>query len=1292
MPDKADRWCNPALRPARFRLTALCSAVTLALAGLTVAAEPVSGGQPSAAAGPEQQTDAPALARGRALMAAHASGTPVEVPELTTETSRVWALPNGHLRAEITAGPARVNRDGKWSEVDLDLVRRPDGTVAAKVHPFDLVLAGSGPAADRDVAAVGSGSSRLSLAWSKALPEPVLEGTKATYPEVYPGIDLVVESLRMGMESFLVLKTRAALSYAGAAQKALTMRGAGTPAGNGRGGLTFRDGQGRQFGQMPQAVAWDAQTDKTGKPRNVTEVGVSVDQGRVGFTVDKAWLNDPARAFPITIDPAGGGITASSDTFVNSGSPNSSYGTDQELEIGTQNSGAAKRLAYVNFGVGNLKGSRITYANIKLWATYSASGCTAGTWALFGAASLASDSTTYNGRPNLVDGYRNQIDRDGVNSVSVPFGGSADASSGGCTDKWVDSDATAFFQWAADRPGTDVSAVLRPYWDDTNLYYKRFYSLNHGTQPHALIDYFFPPTLSNFLTVPRTAPTEACTTTNPPSIGTAAPQLTVQVDQNERLVSNVDFQWWDAATPATVNTVTVANAASGSTVTTPSGAITLTAGHTYQWRARATGLGGPAGWSTPCGFLADPQPPPVAGCQNGLAGAADFNGDGVRDYVIADPQAPVGTKDAAGVVSIVNGATNTVSTLDQDLAEVPGSAEVRGRFGYATAIYDANQDGCADLAVAAPYIDGGGPGDSGAVYVLYGSPAGLGKAVAATVYEQGVGLTPGTRSAADLFGYALAAGKTAAGKPFLIIGEPGGDVGNPDSGTYTYLSWPYRLIIDAGNYGLANSTDDRFGYAIAADANHFAVSRPGKIAFGGKVCVFTHTVTAGIPTLFGCVDQDVTGVTDSIEAGDGFGTSLSMVPYRAPGQPAGTDSILAVGAPGEDLGGVPDAGIVHQFRLTGTNTITELAAVSEATSGMGTTPAPGDLFGQKVQLVNTDPSVPASPATLQIAVGVPGRDSPSALDAGAVHVLAAGQATVTGHRTLTRGTGLPNSPHTREFLGMALGGSGGDLLLAAPYGTDQAVYAISWSGLAAGSVTITHTWTPPVAGSGPGQPTPGASGYWPLNEGSGTTAADASGNGRSLTLDPTMGWTASGYQGSSFYQSTYGHGAETSSAVVDTTQSFTVEAWAKPYAAASAPVSFATDVGTAFALYYREGSPNWQFLAHDANTCSPGETVANGTSPVRLNTWTRLTGVYDATAHQLRLYVNGVLESTVPFAGSFGATKLLVGRTTWCFEPQDGFSGAIDEVRMWPRALTTAEIAQTPVQTTTGAAFGEQVG
>ena len=80
----------------------------------------------------------------------------------------------------------------------------------------------------------------------------------------------------------------------------------------------------------------------------------------------------------------------------------------------------------------------------------------------------------------------------------------------------------------------------------------------------------------------------------------------------------------------------------------------------------------------------------------------------------------------------------------------------------------------------------------------------------------------------------------------------------------------------------------------------------------------------------------------------------------------------------------------------------------------------------------------------------------------------------------------------------------------------------------------------------------------------------------------------------------------------------------------------------------------------------------------RLSTWYHVAGVYDAAARTLNIYVNGVLDNgvlsgTVPAAQSNSPANVNIAQRTG-FPGQFNFLGTIDEVHVFNRALSAAEI------------------
>jgi hypothetical protein len=92
------------------------------------------------------------------------------------------------------------------------------------------------------------------------------------------------------------------------------------------------------------------------------------------------------------------------------------------------------------------------------------------------------------------------------------------------------------------------------------------------------------------------------------------------------------------------------------------------------------------------------------------------------------------------------------------------------------------------------------------------------------------------------------------------------------------------------------------------------------------------------------------------------------------------------------------------------------------------------------------------------------------------------------------------------------------------------------------------------------------------------------------------------------------------------------------------------------------------------------ERDALGTAGLALNGWSHLASTYDGST--LRLYVNGVLVSSTAASGSLAASSGVLrigGNGVW----PEWFAGLIDEVRVYNRALSAAEI-QSDMNTAVG--------
>ncbi|MFD5590710.1 LamG-like jellyroll fold domain-containing protein [Streptomyces griseorubiginosus] len=216
-------------------------------------------------------------------------------------------------------------------------------------------------------------------------------------------------------------------------------------------------------------------------------------------------------------------------------------------------------------------------------------------------------------------------------------------------------------------------------------------------------------------------------------------------------------------------------------------------------------------------------------------------------------------------------------------------------------------------------------------------------------------------------------------------------------------------------------------------------------------------------------------------------------------------------------------------------------------------------------------------------------------------------------------------------------------------------------------------------------PTPSA--HWTFDEGSGTTAADTSGNAHTATLQGAAGWGA-GKVGAHSLNLTAGGNATTSAPVVDTSAAFSVSAWVNlaQLGGYQTAVSIDGKVVSAFYLGLRDDTGTFAF-ARLASDATQGAAVAAAASAPTVGTWTHLVGVSDSSAGVTRLYVNGVLEGETAYAAGWAGTgATAIGRALYGGGQVDQFHGQIDDVQLFPTALTSdqvATLAGVPVDSTT---------
>nr|WP_069853738.1 LamG-like jellyroll fold domain-containing protein [Actinoalloteichus hymeniacidonis] len=210
-------------------------------------------------------------------------------------------------------------------------------------------------------------------------------------------------------------------------------------------------------------------------------------------------------------------------------------------------------------------------------------------------------------------------------------------------------------------------------------------------------------------------------------------------------------------------------------------------------------------------------------------------------------------------------------------------------------------------------------------------------------------------------------------------------------------------------------------------------------------------------------------------------------------------------------------------------------------------------------------------------------------------------------------------------------------------------------------------------GTGGGEPNPGTPGLdgvnaYKFDEGSGDTVADAIGDANATLTGAE--WTE-GVEGGAVAFSGAGQ-ADTGSSLIDTSGSYSVSAWVKlDEADGGFQTVVSQDSGrdSAFFLQYSGVDQAWAMSFSGLR--------AAGSEPVEPGRWYHLTGVRDVQAGTLDLYVDGVKAASQNACSAPESTgNTVIGRAEYGGQQVDHLRGAVDDARVFDRALSESEVAE----------------
>ncbi|HEV2783720.1 MAG TPA: beta-L-arabinofuranosidase domain-containing protein [Actinophytocola sp.] len=198
--------------------------------------------------------------------------------------------------------------------------------------------------------------------------------------------------------------------------------------------------------------------------------------------------------------------------------------------------------------------------------------------------------------------------------------------------------------------------------------------------------------------------------------------------------------------------------------------------------------------------------------------------------------------------------------------------------------------------------------------------------------------------------------------------------------------------------------------------------------------------------------------------------------------------------------------------------------------------------------------------------------------------------------------------------------------------------------------------------------------HYPFNETGGTTAADATGNGRTATLAGGTSWVAGRNAGAVSLNGTDGH-VRLPNGIMAGVTNFTVAGWVRlaTVGAWSRVFDFGSGTGSYMFLSPRSGAGTARFAITTGG--AGAEQQINAPAALPAGAWTHVAVTLSGNTGVL--YVNGAevaRNANITLRpASLGGTQNYLGRSQYAGDPY--LSGQLDDFRIYSRALSASEIS-----------------
>ena len=217
-------------------------------------------------------------------------------------TTLTYANPDGSETKQVFAEPAAFEEvDGTWTQFDATLVDVGDRAEVAAVQGEISFADSSADPAIMELTTDKGSTVGFSLVGAADAPAIVDDGS-VLYEDVFQGTDLVEQGVYGGVKEVFVVNVLP--SSAPVYRFDLDLDGLSARTRNDR--IELVDRQGFVAYVIPQGIAWDSNSSIVEEARQVPVTTRLVRSG-TGWAVEVepsyVWMSDPARVFPLMIDP-----------------------------------------------------------------------------------------------------------------------------------------------------------------------------------------------------------------------------------------------------------------------------------------------------------------------------------------------------------------------------------------------------------------------------------------------------------------------------------------------------------------------------------------------------------------------------------------------------------------------------------------------------------------------------------------------------------------------------------------------------------------------------------------------------------------------------------------------------------------------------------------------------------------------------------------------------------------------------------------------------------------------------